>query len=153
MLQILSRSYSWKVDIVTVPSAKYFTFKVLTEKRELNICSENVRWWPNRNAMGLQEQTEIIIWYPISLSSIRTVWQTIINIEVNRIVLELWEVKFILENTRLTLSYHGGTNVFQSNSKQFTRLEYALNTKMMFFTTPTHGIVIHWAIKSNIVKS
>ena len=31
--------------------------------------------------------------------------------------------------------------MFQSNFKQFTRLEYALNTKMMFFTTPTHGIV------------
>ena len=71
--------------------------------------------------MGLQEQTEIIIWYPISLSSIRTVWQTIINIEalnisiqlwlVNRIVLELWEVKFILGNTRHMLSYRGGTIV------------------------------------------
>ena len=59
----------------------YFTFKVVTEKRELNICSKNVRWWPNRNAMGHQEQTEIIIWYPNSLSSIRTVWQTKINNE------------------------------------------------------------------------
>ena len=34
-----------------------------------------------------------------------------------------------------------GELMFQSNSEQFTRSEHALNTKMMFFTKPTHGIV------------
>ena len=54
-------------------------------------------------------------------------------------------VKFILElkyEAYVILPYIGEL-MFQSNSKQFTRFEYALNTKMMFFTTPTHGIVIH----------
>ena len=31
--------------------------------------------------------------------------------------------------------------MLQSSSNQFTRSEHALNTKMMFFTKPTHGIV------------
>ena len=31
--------------------------------------------------------------------------------------------------------------MLQSSSNQFTRSEYALNTKMMFFTKSTHDIV------------